>query len=447
MKISKILHHRDKSQVPSIHRKKVQILIILGVLIAACLAIWIIQSYILAPRLTEENNQIPQMMYRMNPQHTGVYTSVSGGISPQGRSAWNFTLPRLVLMTSPVVLNNTLFFSTGNDDIFALNATTGQEIWHRRIKDQDGGSLAVAGDTLFTTIYDRTSSDTSKYHSDMFALFTSNGSTKWHITLGSGEASALTVSNGGVFTTLDNAVYVIDSETGRQIWNVKDDRYLKGEIPTVDNGTIYIAGADHVYAYYAENGSRKWTAQTAGSSVGPLVVQNGRVYNEGQFINQTAILDAVYALDTGTGTLLWTFTSWNSSFESVFTPFVATNDTLYFGSSSSPFVATNNTIIGNFTNTMYALDATTGAVKWTRDFNENVSTPSLIGAPSFADGILYFTCGDGKLYALDGRSGTVKWTYDIGLPGGEPVIVNGTVYAVGSSRSDQGYTVTLYAIQ
>lgn len=78
MKISKILHHRDKSQVPSIHRKKVQILIILGVLIAACLAIWIIQSYILAPRLTEENNQISQMMLRTNPQYTGVSDSVSG---------------------------------------------------------------------------------------------------------------------------------------------------------------------------------------------------------------------------------------------------------------------------------------------------------------------------------------------------------------------------------
>jgi len=441
MKISKILHRHDKSRVPCLHRKKVQIIIILGVLIAACIAIWIIQSYILAPRLIEENNQIPLMMYRMNPQHTGVYDSVSGGVIPQGQLKWNFSQQNIVSFRSPVIAGDTLFTESGLGDIYALNTINGQVTWHRKIEQLDPLHLAVVGDTLFTTTYNRTGFDYSKYHSDMYALFASNGSTKWHITLGNGEASELTVSNGGIFTTLDNSVYVINSETGRQIWNVKDDNYLRGETPSIDNGTVYVAGADHVYAYYAENGSRKWTAHPAGSSVGPLVVQNDRVYNEGQFINQTAILDAVYALDTGSGNILWTFTGWNSSFERVDTPFVVTNDTIYFGSSSSPFLATNNTVIGSFTNTIYALDSTTGALKWTHNFNDK------IGAPSFADGILYFTSGDGKLYALDGRSGTVKWTYNIGLPGGDPVIVNGTVYTIGASRSDQGYTYTLYAIQ
>ena len=64
MKKSKILHHRDKSQVPSIHRKKIQIFIVTGIVVAACIGIWVTQSIILAPGLTEENNQISQMMIR-----------------------------------------------------------------------------------------------------------------------------------------------------------------------------------------------------------------------------------------------------------------------------------------------------------------------------------------------------------------------------------------------
>jgi outer membrane protein assembly factor BamB len=414
-------------------RKRILIIITIGVLVAACIGTWAAWSFILTPTgFSGENADTTQMMYRMNPQHTGVYDSVSGGIVPQGRSAWNFSLPGMILITSPVVLNNTLFFSTGNNDIFALDATTGQEIWHRRIKDLDGWSLAVAGDTLFTTSFDRSAGDTSKYHGDLFALFASNGSTKWQSNLGNGESSELTVSNGAIFAGtryLDDSVHTIDARTGVLIWKIRN--YPQGvmEPPTVDNGTVYFGDEGTVYAVFAKNGSQKWTSNETGIlSVGPVVVQDGRIYTISVIISPTGdrFAEGVRALDTSTGNVSWTFDGWNSSSESVTTPLVATHDTIFFG---------------NSVNTTYAVDSSTGTVKWTYNAGK------FIGASSYADGTLYFGAGE-DLYALNARSGTLKWTFGLGnAVKNEPVIANGTVFAAGYSQSNQNWTTTLYAIR
>jgi len=85
------------------------------------------------------------------------------------------------------------------------------------------------------------------------------------------------------------------------------------------------------------------------------------------------------------------------------------NGTVYFAAVSPP---------GSASETFYALNASTGAVRW----SQSSSAP---GRPAFARGVVYKTFADG-LHAIAASSGHTLWVAH--GPVGEPVIANGVVY-------------------
>jgi outer membrane protein assembly factor BamB len=83
-----------------------------------------------------------------------------------------------------------------------------------------------------------------------------------------------------------------------------------------------------------------------------------------------------------------------------------------------------------------ALDATTGAVKWT--------APAAVGglgsSPAVVGGIVYVGADNGNVYALNASTGATVWTYPTGtMIESSPVVANGIVY-IGSNND------TLYAL-
>jgi outer membrane protein assembly factor BamB len=68
----------------------------------------------------------------------------------------------------------------------------------------------------------------------------------------------------------------------------------------------------------------------------------------------------------------------------------------------------------------------TGTVKW-----KYLTGGYVRSSPAVANGVVYIGSSDGSLYALDASTGAVLWSYTIG--GGLPVfssptVVNGVVY-------------------
>jgi outer membrane protein assembly factor BamB len=90
---------------------------------------------------------------------------------------------------------------------------------------------------------------------------------------------------------------------------------------------------------------------------------------------------------------------------------------------------------GTSAGTVYALDATTGAVQWTAAVGAPVTAP-----PALADGTLYVPTGDGRLVTLDAAgcgSSTCSpsWEASTGSPVGvQPAVAGGVVY----TGSDDG---------
>jgi glycosidase/outer membrane protein assembly factor BamB len=122
----------------------------------------------------------------------------------------------------------------------------------------------------------------------------------------------------------------------------------------------------------------------------------------------------VYAVDTATGDLLWTFETGDQVIASP----ALTDGTVYVGSTDGRF---------------YALDASDGSVRWQTPLGVMISSPAV------ADGAVYtaaFTPDmqtgemNGQVVALDAVTGVIRWQYEIpGVVISSPDVAAGVVYA------------------
>jgi uncharacterized repeat protein (TIGR01451 family) len=93
-----------------------------------------------------------------------------------------------------------------------------------------------------------------------------------------------------------------------------------------------------------------------------------------------------------------------------------------------PIVAGGLVYVGTSRNNMYALDTGTGGIVWTYDGNE----PGMIMAsPSVVNGILYYAATNGHVYALDASTGVLRWDREVVRLGGfrtSPAVYAGSIY-------------------
>jgi polyvinyl alcohol dehydrogenase (cytochrome) len=135
-----------------------------------------------------------------------------------------------------------------------------------------------------------------------------------------------------------------------------------------------------------------------------------------------------WSLDPDTGAVIWRTQTgpggiaggnqWGSA---------ADRSAIYTSNANSqglPWILPNNTLTnaGIFS----AIDSRTGAILW-QTANPSAATA---GAPaSVANGVMYACSGSGAMYALNAKTGAVRWTFESGAPcGGGASVADGTVY-------------------
>jgi outer membrane protein assembly factor BamB len=201
--------------------------------------------------------------------------------------------------------------------------------------------------------------------------------------------------------------------------------------PVLANSVIYFGGDDsNVYAVNANNGIQLWKYSTGGPVPATPAVVDGTLYigsYDGKF----------YALDATTGTAKWKFaTEGEKRFEAKGlhgaqpkNQTVADTFDVYL---SSPTVVDKTVYFGSGDGNLYALDATTGDLKW------EFKTGDVVHAsPAFADGVVYVGSWDSYFYAVDAATGKERWRFQGGTDDvihnqvgfqSSPSVVNGTVY-------------------
>jgi outer membrane protein assembly factor BamB len=129
----------------------------------------------------------------------------------------------------------------------------------------------------------------------------------------------------------------------------------------------------------------------------------------------------LYALDSTTGDLRWKF---------------KTGDVVH----ASPALAGGVLFFGSWDSYFYAVDATTGKEKWRFHAGEDPLIHNQVGfqsSPVVANGVVYTGCRDSNLYALDAATGKEKWKFfnDLSWVITSPAVADGKVFFATSDSS------------
>lgn len=212
------------------------------------------------------------------------------------------------------------------------------------------------------------------------------------------------VANGIIYVGSADTLYAFDATTGAPLWGKATGNTLQGW-PVVDSGLVYISSQDgHVYALDATTGAPAWTAPL---SLGgePAVATTGLTIDGG--VLYIGAGQSLYAFDAATGHLVWRIAAPGGLSE------------------SAPVVGDGVVYIGGFDGRLYALDARTGATRW------SALTGNVINASAaVAYGLVVVGSGDGVVYAFHATTGALAWKRTIGgVIFTADAVANGVVYA------------------
>jgi outer membrane protein assembly factor BamB len=164
----------------------------------------------------------------------GIYgTMPSREVVPD---VWDFYL------SSPTVAAGTVYFGSGDHNVYALDAATGKLLWKFQAADVVHSSPAVADGMVYIGCWDGT----------MYALKADTGAVAWKFSTGSdathfmqGIPGSPAVSGGVVvFGSRDNFIYALDAATGKQIWKQENGGSWVIASPAVLDGVVYVTTSD-----------------------------------------------------------------------------------------------------------------------------------------------------------------------------------------------------------
>jgi eukaryotic-like serine/threonine-protein kinase len=354
--------------------------------------------------------------------------------APSGKLKWKFSTQSRVT-SSPAVSDGVVYFESYDGNFYAVDAAAGKEKWRfttggeRRFaaKHLHGSqpaaetmpdpfdvylsSAAVVGGTVFFGSGD----------GNVYALDARSGELRWKFATGDVVHASPAVADGLVFIgSWDSYFYALDAGTGQLKWRFKtgDDPEIHNQVgiqssAAVVDGMVYFGCRDsNFYALDQRTGEKKWIVNNKGSWViGSPAVQAGRVYFS------TSDSGLLYAVDAKTGASLFSLSS--KKWPMFSSPAIA-GDTLYIGRHDGKLMA-----VDLKTQKMAWEFETDGSKKNGRQFTKSDGTPkyeaafssdfydelimgsyrmwsvgAIFSSPVIDGATVYFGSSDGNLYAL-----------------------------------------------
>lgn len=320
-------------------------------------------------------------MFRGNAMHTGVApVALAEGV--QG-TRWRFQTSGPV-RSSPIIHDGTVYVGSGDGHLYAIDLATGDERW----RFDAGASVASAPLVTQTRVCATTLVDA------VFCVDRATGALRWRATTGNVASLA---------------------------WGFEGTDFYSSS-PLLVNDLLVAGSADGtVYAWHIANGAEAWRRPTGGRVRSSPAVSDSTIY-VGSFDG------TVYALDARTGVERWTYETEGTALNSA-----------NFGYDrrsiqSSPVVADSTLLVGSRDGHLYALDRTTGRLRWKVAHDE---TSWIIATPAVRDSLVIDASSDAHfVHALRLRDGTETWRVKTYHSVWASPLVSGNLAIVAEGRYD-----------
>lgn len=276
-----------------------------------------------------------------------------------------------VYLSSPVVVQGRVYVGSGDGNVYALDAASGEVAWTFATGDVVHASPAFADGTIVVGSFD----------GDLYALDAATGTLKWRFQGGKdpdihnqvGFQSSPAIVDGVVYTGCRDAkLYAIDFATGRERWHFDNAGSWVVGAPAVTHGKVIFTTSDSAQYVVLDAATGK-----------PVVQITDKAY---MFASPTVAGDVVLtgvlngtleARDLASGALLWSFATAASQRNDgwVLTADRRFNAPLLYASTwrEAPIVAAER----------------------------QLSVGSFFATPLVAAGVVYAGSADGRLYAIE----------------------------------------------
>jgi outer membrane protein assembly factor BamB len=313
------------------------------------------------------------------------------------------------ITSSPAVSGGTLFVGSADDDLYAINATTGATVW----KFHTTNSIVDSSPAVVNGIVYIGSTD-----GNLYAVSATTGLQESWSPMKTGAAinSSPAVVNGVVYIgSTDKSLYAFNATTGVKLWSTVATGNTILSSPAVYNGVVYVGSYDNsLYAYNAATGAKLWSYATGGKIFSSPAVSDNVVIVGSED-------GSVYGLAAGsttttTATLIWKYTP---------TGTVSAFD-------SSPAVSNGVVCIASNAGVIYGLSAKSGGYIW--ELTATAGGP--VGSPTWANGVAYVGVGNQAWAVASIVTAGLYWQgITNSLVTAAPTVVNGVVYVASQDKS------------
>ena len=264
------------------------------------------------------------------------------------------------------------------------------------VAPQEFAAPAIAADTLYTGSAGGT----------FYALRTATGQVRWKKQLGAVSCAPLVHSGTLYVGTLDGFLLALDAQTGQEKWRYQSRGPIEQTPSSVGELVAFSNEADQVVALNAITGKFMWQYKAETPEEYTLRGHAG-VASDGELLYTGFSNGTLAALRKDNGSI-----AWSTSLKAEAQRFVDVDAT--------PLVIGTSVYAASSSGGVYALDKTTGLVRWRMPFYD-AALPSATGNVGglTSDGkTLYASVADLGTYAID-LAGNLKWRVGA-RGGGEP---------------------------
>ena len=318
-----------------------------------------------------------------------------------GQLKWKFQTTAS-FTSSPTSDGKTVYATTGEGRVLALDAETGAIRWQAATTGPMDASPVVAGDFVYVGLRD--------YR--IIALDRATGQLRWEFSTGNPVFASAVVSDGVLYQgSGDGKLYALDAATGALLWKFDGGSWIAAP-PSVVDGMVVVAITDGwIHFLDRANGQERFLFDTAGTLSTTAAIMQGRVFmaSEAQRLFAVDIHERSTFMDRQiywVRVLLWW---WKMAPPPPPPKGLIWAARLTGRVATSAAIAHNLVYVGSDNGKLLAFEVETGKKVW-----ELALPAPVLGGPVVTSDVLYAGSDDGKLYAIDPVTGKQLWSFQTG---------------------------------